>query len=356
MKLSIRLLKDKQELNSFIFSEEIKPYIKFLQTWEWGDFQQSRGKEIRRIAVVNESDQIIATCLLIKERNKLGEYIYAGRGPVCDYSDVETFKSVVKEITSWVSQNFPAIFLRFDPAIVRTDGWHKTYKELGLKSATNFVQVERAWVADISKATDEASLIETLKEQGLKGNVRRGYQKAQKTGVTVRMSDSDEDLEKFVDMLYDLDRRKGIDLYQREHYIGQFKHLSPSGYERMFFAEYEGVPLAGAIIALCGEEVSYLHGASTAHHRNLMGPYFLQIEMMKYAIEHGYKKYNFWGVNSEKYMYPEHPRYGYSFFKRSFGGHEELYMRAGDYIFNPIRYYPIRALEFYRKKKFKYDD
>lgn len=140
-----------------------------------------------------------------------------------------------------------------------------------------------------------------------------------------------------------------------DYYRRQFVAMSSGGLEKMFFAEYEGEILAAAIISIFGDEACYLHGASTTEHRDLMAPHFLQFEMMMSAAKLGVKKYNFWGVVSEKNMRPDHPRAGYSFFKRSFGGREELYIRGQDYVIKSLPYHLNRTWEWARKIKNRVD-
>ncbi len=99
-----------------------------------------------------------------------------------------------------------------------------------------------------------------------------------------------------------------------------------------------GEPLASALIAIYGAEASYLWGASYDRQRELRAPHYMHFQIMRYAYEHGCRRYNFWGVVKDRNHRPDYRGYGYSEFKRSFGGYVELYQRTQDYIYRPIPY------------------
>ena len=60
--------------------------------------------------------------------------------------------------------------------------------------------------------------------------------------------------------------------------------------------------------------------------------------------------YNFWGVVKYKHFYPGHPLYGFSLFKRGFGGDTFSYVHAKDYPLS-IKYWFSWFIETVRRKK-----
>lgn len=95
--------------------------------------------------------------------------------------------------------------------------------------------------------------------------------------------------------------------------------------------EKEGnvLPLATAFfITLNGNEVIYLSSGAYEEYMRFNGPYAIQWTMIRYALEHGYKRYNFYGTSGN--FNKEAEDYGVYLFKKGFGGHvEEL---LGDFI------------------------
>jgi lipid II:glycine glycyltransferase (peptidoglycan interpeptide bridge formation enzyme) len=133
--------------------------------------------------------------------------------------------------------------------------------------------------------------------------------------------------------------------------------MAPKGYEKLFFAEKDGQVLAACLIGIYGKEGSYLHAASTDIMRDLSAPHLLQYEVMKYiqANNPDAIKYNFWGIVSDKNRNTNHPRNGYSEFKRSFGGHKVEYIRARDFVYKPLIWRLAWCLDAYRTVRYKND-
>lgn len=77
------------------------------------------------------------------------------------------------------------------------------------------------------------------------------------------------------------------------------------------------VVVAGGLFMLFGKQVVSLFGASYKEFMKYRGQYFLNNEMIKYAIENGYEKYNFYGITGE--FNEDSLMFGLFDYKRSFG-------------------------------------
>jgi lipid II:glycine glycyltransferase (peptidoglycan interpeptide bridge formation enzyme) len=104
----------------------------------------------------------------------------------------------------------------------------------------------------------------------------------------------------------------------------------------------------GAIIlSFFGGVATYLHGASSDEHRNLMANYFLQWEAIKRAKEKGMKKYDFFGIavelNRKKWA-------GITRFKKGFCPDCEPIIFPGcyDLVLCPGKYFVYRILQFFK--------
>lgn len=105
------------------------------------------------------------------------------------------------------------------------------------------------------------------------------------------------------------------------------------------------IPLSAAMFMLYGDEIVYLFSGSYASLMSFCGQYRLQWEIIKYAADNGYKRYNFYGI--QDVFNPKGKDYGVYEFKKGFGGYvEEL---LGSFIL-PIS--PLNSLyELLRKLK-----
>lgn len=105
----------------------------------------------------------------------------------------------------------------------------------------------------------------------------------------------------------------------------------------MFLAEYQEKIIVASIVVFFGNRVTSLHTGSDHEYRALKGPDLLRREVFIYGKELGYKTYDFWGIDDEKFP-------GVSNFKRGFGGTEIEYPAGIDVIFNNMRYQIYKAM------------
>ena len=72
---------------------------------------------------------------------------------------------------------------------------------------------------------------------------------------------------------------------------------------------------------LYGDEIVYLFSGSYEDVMSFCGQYRLQWEIIKYAADNGYKRYNFYGINDV--FNPKGKDYGVYLFKKGFNGYVE---------------------------------
>lgn len=110
-------------------------------------------------------------------------------------------------------------------------------------------------------------------------------------------------------------------------------------YEQDMAEDGDVVPLGGIIYMIHGKEVLSLFGGAYAKYMELLSPYTTNYEMIKYAVENGYEKYNFYGIDGH-YDDKKSELYGLYDFKRGFGGVVEEYIGE----FNLILSKPLYSL------------
>ncbi|HVX92672.1 MAG TPA: peptidoglycan bridge formation glycyltransferase FemA/FemB family protein, partial [Candidatus Dojkabacteria bacterium] len=184
-------------------------------------------------------------------------------------------------------------------------------------------------------------------------NTRYYLKKAQKVGVEISISQDKDEFEEFLNMLEGIANKKDFNMLPKSYLRAQFELLIKDGLLKFFCAKYKGKPVAGGVFAFYNNESSYLHGASSDDVGDTQAPYLVQWEAIKHAKNSGMKVHNFWGVVEDKNYHPGYSGFGYSNFKKGFGGYLEEYMRTQDYAYNPIMYSLFRFNEWYRKVKYK---
>lgn len=94
------------------------------------------------------------------------------------------------------------------------------------------------------------------------------------------------------------------------------------------------IVVAGGLFLCFGKQVVSLFGASYKEFMKYKGQYFLNNEMIKYAIENEYETYNFYGITGE--FNEDSPMYGLFDFKRGFGATVQELIGEFTYVTNPL--------------------
>lgn len=182
----------------------------------------------------------------------------------------------------------------------------------------------------------------------MKAKTRYNIGLALRKGVVVRSSDIDQ-----IDVWYDLYKqtaaRNNIFLNDEKYFRAvlttKINDSKSPAEVKLLVAEYNGKSLAAMFLIITGHRGTYLYGASSAEHRNLMATYALQWEAIKISKSKGCTEYDMFGVSPGPDV--NHPMYGLYRFKTGFGG--EIFHSLGcwDYPLNVEKYNIFTATELY---------
>lgn len=118
--------------------------------------------------------------------------------------------------------------------------------------------------------------------------------------------------------------------------------------------EYGAKPILGGILFLIyGNEVLSLFGGSKKELMSFQSAYTLHFEGIKYAVEHGYDTYNFYGITGD--FSKDNPLLGLYLFKKSFGGQVVELIGEFDLIISKFWYhtYNVSFNLYHKLKKLK---
>lgn len=303
---------NKQEFNNFASSPD---FSQFLQSYDWGEFQEQLGHEVLPLMVF-EGEEAAASALFIKKKIPLLNkyYWYCPRGPVMNSTYDSTYYStyysaLLKEIQERVGED-KVIFSRWDPL-------HPLRKEENKPVKTIDIQPPRTVVLDLY-----------FTKEGLLGNMhqktRYNVRLASRKGVEVRKAQKGE-FDKFWALMEATAQRDGFRLHGRDHYKRMLES-APDMFQ-LFLAEYQGRIIAGNIVGFFGDTVTYVHGASDHEYRKVMAPYALQWGVISLAKDRGYRHYDLYGIDENKWP-------GVTRFKKGFGGYEVEYPGTYDAVFD----------------------
>ncbi|HBK34678.1 hypothetical protein A2239_00715 [Candidatus Uhrbacteria bacterium RIFOXYA2_FULL_40_9] len=290
----------------------------FLQTWEWGDFQQITEGKIVRLGFF-EKEQLVAIALLIEKKLPFNQkYFYCPRGPLCFNTSLTEVLLLIKDFL----RKEKAIFLRLEPPIIN-------FSVQGLH-AVRIVSPADTLLFDLTKS--EEILLAQMHPK-----TRYNIRLAEKKGVkaTIDVVDS---LEEAWNLFEQTATRGAFRLHARSYYEQMRKSLQKKEC-RVFFAKAEqgGEILAVNIMIDQGKTRTYLHGASSNQHREMMAPYVLHWELIKDAKKQGLKEYDWWGI-APKGSGEEHPWVGVTRFKKGFGQEQLSYAGTFDFVCENWKY------------------
>ncbi len=301
----------KEEWNSLATSLEAS----FVQSFEYGDSQESVGRKIER-RIVSKAGKDCGIIFLVFYR-ALGRYTfgYCPHGPVFS-KDCDVLKEVSLEIRKIAKENC-AIFVRIESKNKR--------KESGLFLSPKFsalgasFQPSLDWVLKIDKP-EEKLLFE------MDQNARYSIKLALKNEVNAELSNpSNDQVEILVKLMEETSKRNNFNLHDKKYYDSIFKSLNE---KNSFFVttRKDGVVISSALVLIFGKEALYLFGGSSSLDRKVSASYLGQWTAIQEAKKRGVEKYNFGAVSDEK-GFPQDFK-GITMFKKKFGGE---YFYHGDF-------------------------
>lgn len=318
--MKLEIFNNREEWNKWQIQQK---QAEFLQSSEWGQFQENTGKKVLRWRIYDDSNEVVGQMQGIENQlSVLGKYLYVPRLKTTDYR-LQNAIDFLKE------QNY--LFVRIEPLEKISN---IKYSILDIESR----QPKQTLILDLQQTEDQIL-------SSMHAKTRYNIHLAEKNNVEIRE-------EKNIDIFWNLN----LETTARD----KFKSHGKEYYEKMLqfnltyqlTAYYKNKPIASNIFIKFGDTLTYLHGASSGDFRNLMAPYLLQWEGMKLGKRLECKFYDFWGIApivSESDNKPhscfhnlcwqvDHKWTGVTRFKAGFGGTVKEYPQACDIILKPFIY------------------
>jgi lipid II:glycine glycyltransferase (peptidoglycan interpeptide bridge formation enzyme) len=325
---------------------------KLLQSRFWAEFKSLSGWSYSRyeVSVPDTASTVFALSVLERGLGAGSRFAYVPHGPdaqVKPGDETALLAALSKELKPLVSPQ--CMFIRFDPA------WHTAAPcaaSEGSKSTperpcfgaplikASDVQPPDSVVLDIGRTDDELLA-------GMKPKWRYNVRLAEKKGVTVA-DEGIKALDEFYTLYQATAERDRIGIHPKDYYaqLMGLEHRNPKEPKpdlRLWIARFEGKALAAIMTVFHGSEATYLYGASSDEHRNLMPAYALQWAAMRAARDAGCSSYDFYGIPPVDD--PAHAMSGLYRFKTGFGGEIRHYAGAWDFVLKPAVYTAFRVAE-----------
>lgn len=182
----------------------------------------------------------------------------------------------------------------------------------------------------------------------MKPKTRYNIGLALRKGVKVKTMEIDQ-IHVWYDLYIETARRNNLYIHDLRYFeaVLNAKTTNTESPElvQLLVAEFENHPLAAMFLIISGNRGSYLYGASSSNHKQLMASYALQWEAITISKQMGCTEYDMFGIAPNPD--PSHPMYGLYRFKTGFGGNIFHSLGCWDYPFNSDEYNNFTSAELY---------
>lgn len=325
----------------------------FLQSPTWEAYEQLEGNQTFRLKGQDYE------ALAVLKSTPVGNYLFCPYGPAVKSKEGLTNALDALKV---LAREQKAFFIRIEPVIPVTNQAADTsttsvsplhftpdeFKQLGLKKSHD-LDPAHTWMLDLGAS--EADLLNNMESRKV-----RYWRNASKKGITLRQSTNPDDITILARLLEQLGDKDNFIPQNEKHLRGQLE----SGFATLYIAEIseqatpsnapnstekptensdsqEKKPIAAALIYDHDDTRFYAHAAADNDYRKLVPGTVILIQMILDAKNSGKKHYDFWGMTTSED--PKHPWYGFTQYKKSFGGYQVDYAGTWDLPLNTAKYH-----------------
>lgn len=264
--------------NDFVRNSE---YARPMQDTNWSKI---KSNWTHGFVYLEENKQIIAAMSVIGIKNTNGKhFLYAPRGPVCDFKDTKLVEALIKEAEP-LREKYDAFLLRMDPELNFDEKLVYDYRKMGYDFRSvgidthSFTQPRYNMIIDLS-SQDEDEIFESFSSKG-----RYNIRKSIRAGIKTICKTDEESLDIFYELTKIMAERQGIGHRPKDYYERLIKYLDG----KIFLSYFEDNPLSASLLIPYGNKVYYLYAASSNEMRNKMPNYNMIWEEIKWCLENNY--------------------------------------------------------------------
>lgn len=285
--------------------------------------------------------------LAVQHHTPLGDYLYCPYGPVLDETNpLPALKHALAALNS-LAKAHHAFFVRIEPTYAFPAS---EMANLGLIKSHD-LDPAHTWVIDLTQPTDDIL-------RPMDKNKTRLWRHHTEKGFTLRSTTDPEQITILTSLLSNVSQRNHFTPQDTNH----LKHQLEAGFATLYVAETlpgaipditptsdsaitaapsaaapsSPIPVAAALVYDYDGTRYYAHAAADDAYRKLMPGAILLVQMILDAKAQGAHTFDFWGITTSDD--PHHPWYGFTKFKKSFGGHQVDHSGTWDLPINKFRY------------------
>lgn len=272
--------------------------------------------------------------LAILKKTPIGKYLYLPYGPVS--KDQSSFNVALKSLNS-LAKREKAIFIRIEPQNTDLKLPKNAKKTKDLSPADT-------WILNLE--TDKPEIIKHFSQ-----GTRTRYNNFAKKGLIVEKTKDPKEISHLVSLQNLLYKAKHLSTFSESYLKAELEQPFSTLYLVKYQGEEgEGTPRKGQVLSASlffdyKNTRYYMQSAADLNFRKLPATVALLTTAIFDAKDQGIKYFDFWGIAPDG-ADKSHPWYGFTDFKKSFGGAPEHYLGTYDLVQNPLKY---RLYTIFRK-------
>lgn len=341
--MEVKEIKSKSRWEEFLV--EIKNKT-FLQSWNWGEFQKSRGRPLWRLGVFEEGE-LIGSALVEKIEAKRGVFLLVPHGPNCQSRDKDlrarVFKVLLRNLEK-IGKEEGASFIRFSPIWERTEENEAVFKKEDCRGAPIHIHPEASWVLDITPSQKELLM-------DMRKSTRYNVRKSLKDEKIKVYKGDEKELELFSKLHKKTAERHDFVPFSRDYLKKELDSFRPDKEMELYTATHSGEIGAMAFVVFWSGIGFYHHAVLKKGMREYPLSYRILWEAIIEAKKRGATLFDFWGYAPPQ---SDHPWAGPTLFKMGFGGFKKEYVKTQDFVLSPF-YWLDYIVETIRRKRRGFD-
>ena len=301
----------------------------FLQSDAWQAFQESLGRTTFRRSGDGWS------YLAILERGTGNSRLYCPFGPIA--SDEKHFHEALASLQE-LGTKLKVTFLRIGPI---PPSLATSLSSRRWKSAS-YIHLQPEHTRHITLDRPEEAIVTQMAQP-----VRNCYRNYKKKGVTVHTSNNPQDIALLTELIHHVAARTGLSPHSDAYFKKQAETLLPLHAGSLWYATLNSEVIATALFFDTKDTRIYAHAAanSTPDYRKLNAGTAILSEAIVDAKRRGMHCVDLYGVAPET-ADASHPWFGFTKFKRSFGGEDVYSGQSWELPLQPIRYQLYRLYQY----------
>jgi peptidoglycan pentaglycine glycine transferase (the first glycine) len=332
--MRISLVKTKKNWESFVLASD---QASFLQSWNWGEFNQRLGHKIYRLGFYQAS-RLQGVALVITKQAKRATFLECPAGPIIPWQEPKYFSMFISRLRQ-LGLESKSSFARIRPNIPDTAQFASLFRSHQLIRAPMHLHAETTWLLDITPSPED--LLKAMRK-----STRYSIKQAQKLGVKIKQSLDPQDIKILHQLQSETVARHHFSPFPLAHFQAELNIFKPDHQIQLFKAVYKGKVLVVSMIIFYGQEAIYHYSGSSNQFRHIPASALLLWNAIEEAKKRQKRVFNFWGI--AKTADPRHRFAGVTLFKQGFGGYRQDFLPAHDLVLN-WRYWFDYGFETLRK-------